>query len=80
MTQIKDLLPDSDALNAVRADGRAVDELRPVKVIRGWTQSPEGSVLIECGNTRVLCTATFTQGYRAGGVTADWDGSPQNMR
>ena len=62
MTQIKDLLPDSDALNAVRADGRAVDELRPVKVIRGWTQSPEGSVLIECGNTRVLCTATFTQG------------------
>ena len=35
MTQIKDLLPDSDALNAVRADGRAVDELRPVKVIRG---------------------------------------------
>ncbi len=59
MVQIKDLLADGQVL---RADGRKVDELRPVKIIRGWTQAPEGSVLIECGNTRVLCTATFTQG------------------
>ena len=62
MAQIKDLLQNSGSLAAIRADGRAVDQLRPVKITRGWTQAPEGSVLIECGNTRVLCTATFTQG------------------
>lgn len=44
----------------VRADGRSVDEIRPVRITRGWTDAPEGSVLIECGNTRVLCTASFT--------------------
>ncbi|MFC2373341.1 MAG: ribonuclease PH [Parascardovia denticolens] len=62
MAQIKDLLQNSGSLASIRADGRAVDQLRPVKITRGWTQAPEGSVLIECGNTRVLCTATFTQG------------------
>ncbi len=62
MAQIKDLLQNSGSLAAIRADGRTVDQLRPVKITRGWTQAPEGSVLIECGNTRVLCTATFTQG------------------
>lgn len=43
-----------------RADGRAYDELRPVRITRAFTDVPEGSVLIECGNTRVMCTATFT--------------------
>ena len=46
----------------VRADGRAVDELRPVTITRHFTDAPEGSVLITCGNTRVMCTATFTPG------------------
>ena len=46
----------------VRADGRKVDELRPVRITRHFTDVPEGSVLIECGNTRVMCTATFTAG------------------
>lgn len=46
----------------VRVDGRKVDELRPVKITRRFTDAPEGSVLIECGNTRVMCTATFTAG------------------
>lgn len=45
-----------------RADGRAVDEIRPVTIQRHWTDAPEGSVLIQCGNTRVMCTATFTEG------------------
>ncbi len=45
-----------------RADGRKVDELRPVRITRHFTDAPEGSVLIECGNTRVMCTATFTAG------------------
>lgn len=44
----------------VRADGRAADQIRPVSITRGWTSVPEGSVLISSGNTRVLCTATFT--------------------
>ena len=59
MVQIKDALPKDTVL---RADGRAVDELRPVRITRHFTDAPEGSVLIECGNTRVMCTATFTQG------------------
>lgn len=46
----------------VRADGRAVDELRPISITRGWSQNAEGSALIEFGNTRVLCTASLTEG------------------
>jgi ribonuclease PH len=45
-----------------RADGRATDQLREVKITRGWSQNAEGSALIEFGNTRVLCTASFTEG------------------
>jgi ribonuclease PH len=45
-----------------RADGRAPDELRPVTLRRGWTSNPEGSVLVEFGRTRVLCTASVTEG------------------
>ena len=47
-------------MTVTRADGRAYDELRPVRITRAFTDVPEGSVLIECGNTRVMCTATFT--------------------
>lgn len=57
MVAIKDMLADGAV---VRPDGRAVDELRPVRITRHWTDAPEGSVLIECGNTRVMCTASFT--------------------
>jgi len=45
-----------------RPDGRAPDELRPVTITRGWSIHPEGSVLVEFGNTRVLCTASVTDG------------------
>src|SRR6187455_3629514 len=45
-----------------RPDGRTPDELRPVKLIRNWSMHPEGSVLVEFGNTRVLCTASVTEG------------------
>ncbi len=44
-----------------RPDGRKANELRPVKIIRGYTRYAPGSVLIEMGNTRVLCTANFEQ-------------------
>ena len=47
-------------MTVTRADGRAYDELRPVRITRAFTAVPEGSVLIECGNTLVMCTATFT--------------------
>ncbi|WP_454853373.1 ribonuclease PH [Promicromonospora soli] len=47
---------------AARADGRATDQLRPVKITRGWLDEAEGSVLVEFGRTRVLCVASFTEG------------------
>src|SRR5262245_62704101 len=45
-----------------RPDGRAPDELRPVTITRNWSIHPEGSVLVEFGHTRVLCTASVTEG------------------
>lgn len=59
MVEIRDMLGDRTVL---RPDGRAADELRPVRITRNFTDAPEGSVLIECGSTRVMCTATFTAG------------------
>ena len=41
-----------------RIDGRAFDELRPVKITPGFAEFAEGSVLIECGHTKVLCCAS----------------------
>jgi ribonuclease PH len=45
-----------------RPDARAANELRPVTLSRKWTTHPEGSVLVEFGDTRVLCTASVTDG------------------
>jgi len=45
-----------------RADGRANDQLRTVKFTRNWLNNAEGSVLVEFGDTRVLCVASFTPG------------------
>jgi ribonuclease PH len=45
-----------------RTDGRAVDQLREINIERGWSKQAEGSALISFGNTRVLCTASFTNG------------------
>lgn len=45
-----------------RADGRAQHELRRVTIERGWSAQAEGSCLISFGNTKVLCTASFTSG------------------
>src|SRR3978361_230010 len=46
----------------VRKDGRSVTDLRAVTIERGWSKQAEGSALISFGNTRVLCTASFTNG------------------
>jgi ribonuclease PH len=45
-----------------RIDGRTNSELRPVVIERGWSAQAEGSALISFGNTKVLCTASFTNG------------------
>lgn len=67
-----------------RYDGREADQLRPVKITRGFTQNPEGSVLIEIGMTRVLCTASveekvppFQKGSGLGWVTAEYSMLPR---
>ncbi|MBG6181726.1 ribonuclease PH [Arthrobacter sp. CAN_A1] len=52
----------SPAAATLRADGRTPDQLRPISITRGWSTQAEGSALIEFGNTRVLCTASLTQG------------------
>ena len=41
-----------------RANGRRADELRPVRIQRGYTKHAEGAVLVEFGDTKVLCTAS----------------------
>jgi ribonuclease PH len=45
-----------------RPDGRTADQLRDVTITRGWQKWAEGSALIDCGNTRVLCAASVTEG------------------
>ncbi len=48
--------------NTLRVDGRANDELRAITIERGWSDQAEGSALISFGRTKVLCTASFTNG------------------
>ncbi|WP_144325370.1 ribonuclease PH [Tepidimonas aquatica] len=69
---------------AARHDGRAPDELRPVRITRGYTEHAEGSVLIEFGRTRVLCTASVEdkvpphqKGTGQGWVTAEYGMLPR---
>ncbi|AZA14172.1 ribonuclease PH [Corynebacterium choanae] len=45
----------------LRADGRALDELRDIRITRQFTTNPAGSVLVEFGNTRVMCTASVEE-------------------
>ena len=62
-----------------RIDGRRRDQIRPVKVTRNFTKHAEGSVLIEMGDTKVICTASveekvppFLKGKGTGWVTAEY--------
>ena len=48
-----------------RIDGRRRDQIRPVRVTRNFTKHAEGSVLIEMGDTKVICTA-FAPGIGQG--------------
>ena len=62
-----------------RPDGRVPDQLRPVSVTRDYLKHPEGSVLVEFGDTKVICTASmeekvppFLKGQAQGWVTAEY--------
>ena len=46
----------------MRKDGREDNELRPIALVRDFTDTKGGSVLINWGNTRVLCTALLEEG------------------
>ena len=68
-----------------RPSGRAHDELRPVRITRNFTIHAEGSVLVEFGNTKVLCTASvdekvppFRRGSGEGWVTAEYGMLPRS--
>ncbi len=68
----------------LRNDGRAPDALRPVKITTGYLMTAEGSVLIEVGNTRVLCAASvdetvpnFLRNSGRGWVTAEYSMLPR---
>ena len=76
----------------MRIDGRKADEIRPVKITSNYLMHPEGSVLIEMGNTKVICNATveekvpnWLKGQEKGWVTAEYSMLPRatekrNMR
>jgi len=66
-------------MTSSRPSGRAPDELRPVRFTRGFTKHSAGSVLVEFGDTRVICTASvedsvpgFLRGAGVGWVTAEY--------
>ncbi|WP_020393591.1 ribonuclease PH [Thiolinea disciformis] len=69
----------------MRPSGRTSEQMRPVKFTRNFTCHAEGSVLVEFGNTRVLCTATveervppFLKGKGQGWVTAEYGMLPRS--
>src|SRR5712664_1914347 len=68
----------------VRVDGRTADQMRPLKITPDFISTAEGSVLIELGNTRVICTATvddgvpgFLKGSGKGWVTSEYGMLPR---
>ncbi len=69
----------------MRKDGRSNDEIRPVKITRNFIPPAEGSVLIEMGNTRVICTASieervpsFLKDKATGWITAEYGMLPRS--
>jgi ribonuclease PH len=69
---------------SARPSGRRADELRPLRITRHYTKHAEGSVLIEAGDTRVLCTASveegvppFLKGKGKGWLTAEYGMLPR---
>src|SRR5262245_8530686 len=76
---------DSTQGSCMRPSGRKPDELRAVRITRGYTRHAEGSVLVECGDTKVLCTASVLEqqpphlrGKPQGWVTAEYGMLPRS--
>jgi ribonuclease PH len=72
-------------MSETRIDGRSTDQLREITIERGWSKQAEGSALISFGNTKVLCTASFTNGVPRwlagkgkGWVTAEYSMLPRS--
>jgi ribonuclease PH len=68
-----------------RPSNRTVDQLRPIRLTRQYTKHAEGSVLIECGDTKVICTASiedkvpgFLKGKGQGWMTAEYGMLPRS--
>jgi len=68
----------------MRPSGRAANELRPITITPGYTKHAEGSVLVEYGDTKVLCTASveervppFLKGSKQGWITAEYGMLPR---
>ena len=68
-----------------RHDGREPDQLRPVRLTRGWAKNAEGSCLVEFGNTKVICTASvetsvppWLRNSGGGWVTAEYGMLPRS--
>src|SRR6266853_3202722 len=68
----------------MRPSKRQPDELRTIRITRGYTRHAEGSVLIECGDTKVICTVSiedkvppFLQGKGRGWLTAEYGMLPR---
>ena len=73
------MVPSSNNESDTRVDGRTSLEMRPVKITRNYLMHPEGSVLIEQGNTKVICTASvdesvppFLKDKGTGWITAEY--------
>lgn len=73
-----------DTMSFVRTDGRAADELRSLKITPGYLPYAEGSVLIEMGQTRVVCSASvedrvppFLRNSGQGWITAEYSMLPR---
>ena len=71
----------------MRLDGRKEETLRPLKISRNFLKDVEGAVLIEMGDTKVICTATvedrvppFLKGKKRGWVTAEYAMIPRSSR
>jgi ribonuclease PH len=69
----------------MRTDGRRADELRPITITPDFNRYAEGSVLIACGETRLICTASveekvpgFLEGQGKGWVTAEYGMLPRS--
>jgi len=75
---------ESERMMQVRSDGRKLDQIRKVKITRNFTKYAEGSILIEIGDTKVLCTASieekvppFLKNSGTGWITSEYSMLPR---